>query len=188
MDKINRVDRDDNSEEQNKQISRSYKRQRRHARKRKGKNSGKPNEARNKKYVIVFYAWGAGAPTGLGTSPVGHAFVDIPTIGPVGYTVHAETGEDLLGGDNVEVIDESNELRYATYRCAVPISEEHLQRVITRYREWKNNPPNYFLGRTDCTTFVLDIADAADIKYGMRIMIQSPAGFLRSLLEHNPQR
>jgi len=192
LEEMSRLEQDDNVEEPQQQTSRSRKRNRRHERIREEKHERKerrePDEVRNKKYEIVFYAWGAGAPTSTGTSPAGHAFVDIPTIGIVGYTVHAETEEDFFGGDNVEVEDESSELRYATYRCAVPITEEQLQRAVAKYREWKNDPPNYFLGRTDCTTFVLDIADAAGVKYGLRVMIQSPAGFLRSLLEHNPQR
>lgn len=192
LDEMSRLEPDGNEGGQPQQTTQSRKRNRRHERKREGRRDRKKRREqdrdRNKKYEIVFYAWGAGAPTSTGISPTGHAFVDIPTIGTVGYTVYVEEVGDLFGGKEGEVEDESSELRYATYRCAVPVTEEQLQRAVAKYWEWKNNPPIYSIGTRDCTSFVLDIADTAGVKYGMRIMIQSPVGFLRSLLEHNPQR
>lgn len=132
---------------------------------RKGRNKGK--------YTLTFYAWGQGRDLGDHESQYGHAFVDIPTIGVVGY-----------GG---RVTDHRDLVAYATYKCSVKINEEQLKRVVDKYYEWKNNPPPYVPTRTDCTTFTLDIADAAGIEYGPRIIIQYPSFFLKQLLKHNPQ-
>jgi hypothetical protein len=51
--------------------------------------------------------------------------------------------------------------------------------------EWHNNPPHYTIGRYDCTTFVMDIADAAGIYYGSRWSIQTPVGFMEGLKQKN---
>ena len=127
-----------------------------------------------KRHKLVFYAWGSGQQLEGHKSDFGHAFVDIPTIGPVGY-----------GG---RVTDHRDQVRYAKYRCEVWISDAQLERVISKYWEWKNDPPQYDLMRTDCTTFALDIADAAGVEYGSRMIVQSPAFFLKQLLKYNPQQ
>lgn len=140
---------------------------------RKHSRNRRSNGKRDGQYIIVFYAWGSGQELPVGKSPFGHAFVDIPTIGPVGYSG--------------QVTNHAEQVRYAMYRCAVPLTKEQLQSAIDKYWEWKRNPPQYDLMKTDCTTFALDIADAANIEYGSRVFIQSPAGFLRELIKHNPQ-
>ena len=147
---------------------RSRKRSRRHSKER----NRRKKRIRNERYIIVFYAWGSGQQLDTRKSTFGHAFVDIPTIGPVGYSG--------------QVTNHTDRVKYAKYRCAIPITEEQLQNVIEKYYEWKNNPPDYDLMFTDCTTFVLDIADAAGINYGPRYIIQSPAGFMKALLKYNP--
>jgi hypothetical protein len=125
-----------------------------------------------KKHTITFYAWGSGSENDRGEkSDFGHAFVYIPEIGTVGY-----------GGT---VTDHKDKTQYAKYKVNIPVSEASLRNVKDKYREWKDNPPEYDLMKYDCTTFVMDIADAAGIKYGSRWMIQSPAGFMRELQRHN---
>ncbi|MBQ9473029.1 MAG: hypothetical protein IJU81_01305 [Bacteroidales bacterium] len=128
---------------------------------------------REGKWLLVFYAWGSGHQIAGHKSTFGHAFVDIPTIGPVGYSG--------------KVTNHAEEVKYATYRCVVPVSDDQLQRAINKYWDWVNNTPEYELMNYDCTTFTLDIADAAGVKYGLRAVTWSPAGFLRALIEHNPQ-
>ncbi|MBR3798539.1 MAG: hypothetical protein IKJ59_13990 [Clostridia bacterium] len=123
----------------------------------------------DKIYTLTFYAWRIGTHVGANDhkSLTGHAFVDIPEIGPVGYGGTITNHTDLV--------------KYADYKVNVKIDRNALQRVHNKYWEWKNNPPQYDLGRYDCTTFAMDIADAAGIYYGPRWAIQFPAGFLRSL-------
>jgi hypothetical protein len=122
----------------------------------------------DKYYTLTFYAWRVGSTNSRGEkSLTGHAFVDIPEIGVVGY-----------GGT---VTDHSNQVQYADYKVSVKINETALRKAQAKYWEWKNNPPAYDLAKYDCTTFAMDIADAAGIYYGPRWTIQFPAGFLRNL-------
>jgi hypothetical protein len=132
-------------------------------------NYQRSNPANDKIYTLTFYAWRIGTHVGANNhkSLTGHAFVDIPEIGPVGY-----------GGT---ITNHSDLVQYADYKVNVKIDRNALQRVQNKYWEWKNNPPQYDLGKYDCTTFAMDIADAAGIYYGPRWAIQFPAGFLRSL-------
>ncbi len=126
----------------------------------------------DKYYTITFYAWGSRSDNCNGEkSDFGHAFVDIPEIGVVGY-----------GGT---VFDHTNKVQCAKYQVSVKVNESALRKAQNKYWEWKNNPPNYELMRNDCTTFAMDIADAAGIYYGYRWLIQSPAGFLRELRTYN---
>lgn len=126
----------------------------------------------DKYYTITFYAWGSGSDNCNGEkSDFGHAFVDIPEIGVVGY-----------GGT---VFDHTNKVQCAKYQVSVKVNESALRKAQNKYWEWKNNPPEYELMRNDCTTFTMDIADAAGIYYGYRWLIQSPAGFLRELRTYN---
>jgi hypothetical protein len=137
---------------------------------------GNTNEAYDsyseKKHTITFYAWGSGSTNDRGDkSDFGHAFVYIPETGTVGY----------VG----TVTDHRDKVQYAKYTVNIPVSEASLRKAKDKYREWKDNPPEYDLMNYDCTTFVMDIADAAGIKYGSRWTIQSPAGFMRELQQHN---
>ena len=138
-------------------------------------NFQKTRPASDKYYTITFYAWRMGARIGDDEinhkSPTGHAFVDIPEIGVVGY-----------GG---EVTNHARYIEYADYVVSVNVNESSLRRAQEKYREWKDNPPTYELARYDCTTFVMDIADAAGIYYGPRWLIQFPAGFMRELRVYN---
>jgi hypothetical protein len=138
-------------------------------------NSLRAKPVNNKDYTITFYAWRIGAFVGddeIGhKSSTGHAFVDIPEIGVVGY-----------GGS---VTNHTPYIQYADYKVTVKVNETSLRRAQNKYWEWKNNPPAYQLARYDCTTFVMDIADAAGIYYGPRWLIQFPAGFLRELQTYN---
>jgi hypothetical protein len=132
----------------------------------------KTEPATDKHYDITFYAWRIGTRVGSDEnshkSLTGHAFVDIPRIGVVGY--------------DGTVTDHANYVQYADYKVSVKINEPSLRKVYEKYWEWKNNPPEYDLGKYDCTTFAMDIADAAGIYYGPRWAIQFPAGFMRSLM------
>ena len=104
-------------------------------------------------------------------SLTGHAFVDIPEIGIVGYSG--------------TVTDHTNYVQHADYEVSIKINETSLRKAQQKYWEWKSNPPAYELAKYDCTTFTMDIADAAGIYYGPRWLIQFPAGFLRELKTYN---
>ncbi|MDR0894447.1 MAG: hypothetical protein LBN06_04005 [Prevotellaceae bacterium] len=106
-------------------------------------------------------------------SATGHDFVDISEIGIVGF------------GKNNAVNDDTPYVQYADYKVSININRESLLRVPEKYWEWKNNPPTYRLAENDCTTFAMDIADAAGIYYGPRWLIQFPAGFMREMRTYN---
>lgn len=176
-DKSNRIGR----RKQQRNISRNIENSRRN-------QNQKRSRKHEKEFEIVFYAWGKGDRTPYGTSLTGHAFVDIPTIGPVGYSVYEkESLDELVYCKKAKVMDETKDVPYAVYHCAIKISEQQKKRAIAKYQQWKDNPPGYVIGHNDCTSFVLDIADAAGVKYGHRLAIQTPVGFLQALIEHNPQ-
>lgn len=130
------------------------------------------NHQSRKEYTITFYSWGVGDPNGQGEpSQTGHAFVDIPGIGLVGY-----------GGT---VFDHSRLIQNATRSASVRVSQSDLDNAQRKYYEWLNDTRGYDLARHDCTSFVMDIADAAHIKYGTRWTIQFPATFVRAVNYYN---
>lgn len=122
---------------------------------------------------LVFYMWDRGDLNGVGQeSKFGHSFVHIPGLGYVGY-----------GGT---VAEDSKSREYATDSCCIYISSEQLQAVYDEYRRWQKFTPDYMLMRHDCTSFVLDIADAAGIEYGTRIEVQWPSYFMKKLKKYHP--
>lgn len=135
-------------------------------------NFQRTDPATDNSYTITFYAWGIGNRIenneNLRKSLTGHAFVDIPDIGIVGFGINGIT-------------DHTNYVQYADYQCSIKINESALKKVHDKYWKWKNNPPAYSLAEYDCTTFAMDIADAAGIYYGPRWAVQFPAGFMRQL-------
>ncbi len=132
----------------------------------------------DKVYDITFYAWGIGPIDDERNSLTGHAFVDIPGIGVVGF---GPTGGGILNPQGGIVSPHSNSVQYADYKISVPVDRKALENAQRKCREWQDNPPQYVLGRRDCTSFVMDIADAAGIYYGPRWAIQFPVGFMESL-------
>lgn len=125
-----------------------------------------------KEYTITFYSWGVGDLNGDGQpSRTGHAFVDIPGVGLVGY-----------GGS---VFDHSHLRQNATRSASVRVSQSDLEKAQRKYYEWLNNPGEYEIAHHDCTSFVMDIADAAHIWYGFRWSIQFPATFVRAVNFYN---
>lgn len=130
------------------------------------------NHNTTKEYTITFYSWGVGDPNGNGQpSQTGHAFVDIPGIGLVGYSG--------------TVYDHSHLRQNATRSASVRVSQSDLENAQRKYYEWLNNPGEYEMARHDCTSFVMDIADAANIWYGFRWSIQFPATFVRAVNFYN---
>ena len=130
------------------------------------------NHQSTKEYTITFYSWGVGDPNGNGQpSQTGHAFVDIPGIGLVGYSG--------------TVYDHSHLRQNATRSASVRVSQSDLENAQRKYYEWLNNPGEYEMARHDCTSFVMDIADAAHIWYGFRWSIQFPATFVRAVNFYN---
>ena len=97
--------------------------------------------------------------------------MDIPGIGLVGY-----------GGT---VFDHSRLIQNATRLASVRVSQSDLDNAQRKYYEWLNDTRGYELARHDCTSFVMDIADAAHIKYGTRWTIQFPATFVRAVNYYN---
>ncbi|MDR3266088.1 MAG: hypothetical protein LBT24_00765, partial [Tannerella sp.] len=141
-----------------------------------------PSRQNTEYYTIIFYAWGKGDPTSSGNkSDTGHAFVTIPNIGTFGFS--NIDGKIIYG--EAKIYDHTREIPYAKYKCSVKISKENLKRVKDKFKEWQNNTPHYTIGVYDCTTFVMDIADAADIDYGNRWEIQTPVGFIEELKKRN---
>jgi hypothetical protein len=76
---------------------------------------------------------------------------------------------------------------YATVNISFDINNSQYSRVIQRINKWIDDEPDYITGNSDCTTFAMEIADAAGIGYGSRWSIQSPIGFLERLRDYNPK-
>ena len=131
---------------------------------------------------VTFYVWGKGDITSSGRrSATGHAFVRIPTVGVYGFST--KNGELL--NDEGHIYDHTANIRYATDSCRIKVSEESIKAMKKKLRCLQQNVPRYKIGRSDCTSFVMDIADAGGIHYGARITIQTPVGFMQELKKHN---
>lgn len=131
---------------------------------------------------VVFYVWGKGAITSSGhRSPTGHAFVRIPKVGVVGFS-------SLHGGlldDEGHIFDHTSDIKYATDSCRIKVSDEAIKAITKKIRQLQQSVPKYRIGHYDCTSFVMDVADAGGIHYGKRITIQTPVGFMQELKKHN---
>ena len=131
---------------------------------------------------VTFYVWGKGDVTSSGRrSATGHAFVRIPNVGVYGFST--KNGELL--NDEGHIYDHTSSIRYATDSCRIKVSEEAIKAMTKKLRQLQQNVPRYKIGRSDCTSFVMDIADAGGIHYGTRITIQTPVGFMQELKKHN---
>lgn len=131
---------------------------------------------------VTFYVWGKGAITGSGRrSLTGHAFLRIPQVGVWGFS--SKSG-GLLNDEGV-IYDHISNIRYATDSCRIKVSEEAKRIMAKKLRQLRQNVPMYRIGRYDCTSFVMDIADAGGIHYGTRVTIQTPVGFMQELKKHN---
>lgn len=135
--------------------------------------------SRNK---IAFYAWGSGDETGHGeVSKLGHAFVWIKSSGYWGFG--PETGDLFLGAG--VVFDHTKSRPYATDSCIIYVADQQLLQAQNKLEELKVLTPDYNLGFYDCTSFVMDIADAAGIYYGIRSLVFTPTGFIEKLKRYN---
>lgn len=134
--------------------------------------------ARNK---MTFCAWGQGDDTGYGrVSKTGHAFVYIPRSGFWGFS----TNDRLIKGEG-SVSDHSSDRKYATDSCSVYITDYQLDDVLETLDMLLSSPPSYTIGWYDCTSFAMDIADAAGVYYGLRWRIQTPIRFMEQLKKYN---
>lgn len=135
--------------------------------------------ARNK---ITFYVWGKGRETGNGhVSPTGHAFVFIPRSGYWGFG----SGDGNWIDGQGSLSDHSRQRQYATDSCSVYITDQQLNNVYAKLRFLLDNTPRYHMGVYDCTSFAMDMADAAGIYYGSRWLIQTPIGFMQQLKKYS---
>ncbi len=141
---------------------------------------------------LVFYAWGREILHNGHKSDTGHAFAYVPYIGYIGFGVKYNDQEmeilrkyKLIAGTDGVIFDHSRQHQLATDSCEIYITDEQLSAVIFFIQDYMVYTPPYRLGRYDCTSFVMDIADAADIYYGNRLFIQTPVGFMQELKKHN---
>lgn len=141
--------------------------------------------AKSEMYRMVFYAWGSGTKLGemYKKSTTGHAFVYIPDIGYRGFS--SKEGGYL--GEEGEISDHQELVQFATDSCVVYITKEQLNSVKNKYRELESNVPKYTVTDYDCTSFTMDMADAAGIQYGIRKIIQWPTSFITGMKNHNNQ-
>ena len=123
----------------------------------------------NAQNVLTFYAWNSGTNACL-KSDFGHTYVCVE-YNCYGYRTSGMDYETYEG--------------CAKMMVSFNISDAALSRVNQKIREWQNNPVQYSLGRRDCTSFAMDVADAAGISYGSRSSIQWPIGFLERLRDYN---
>lgn len=133
------------------------------------------------RYRMVFYVYGKGTYCHSNhPSDAGHAFVYIPQIGFVGF---GSTGDHFGGPGNISDHRETRDC--ATDSCVIYITGEQLESVKAKFREFQKKIPYYFFGNSDCTSFVMNLADAAGIYYGNRLEIQTPIYFMEQLKKYN---
>jgi hypothetical protein len=82
-----------------------------------------------------------------------------------------------------KVKDDSDYINIAEDTFTTEITVNDFIKIEEEWKEWYYDPPIYNLGENDCTSFCLNIADAADLDYGM--FIQTPTGFIESLKHNN---
>lgn len=133
---------------------------------------------------VTFYAWRSGDRIPTGRSRYGHAFVRLPGVGVIGFGPRHKSKRILLG-DEGRIFDHSSQVKYATDSCRIKVSDTQLKAMIDKLEELQSNVPDYELGRYDCTSFTMDIADAGGINYGYRSAIQWPISFIEELKAHN---
>lgn len=147
-------------------------------------------EANNR---MVFYIWGRNRrfPDGH-VSLMGHAFVYVPGVGYVGYGHRSDVPHSVAyvlshKMDGV-VFDHREKRQFATDSCVVYLTDTQLKNVRTLLQSRMLHTPPYRLAKNDCTSFVMDVADAAGIYYGYRRLIQTPERFMRQLKKYNDYR
>lgn len=130
---------------------------------------------------LVFYAWGPGPLEDGHKSRKGHAFVYVPEIGYIGYgSAHG----DWINDEGV-ISDHLRQVQYAQDSCVVWVTNSQLNNIHTKVNQLLSHTPRYHLGNNDCTSFVMDIADAAGIYYGRRMPWRTPMGFIEELKKRN---
>lgn len=135
--------------------------------------------SRNK---IAFYVWGRGDETGHGNhSLTGHAFVWIKNMGYWGFG--SKNGEWF--GDEGVVSDHTRLRQYATDSCIVYVTDQQLRQAQQKLNQLRNSTPDYNLQLYDCTSFAMDIADAAEVYYGIRSLVFTPVDFMERLKKYN---
>lgn len=130
---------------------------------------------------LVFYAWGRGPLENGHNSPTGHAFVYIPEIGYIGY---GSAHRDWIDDEGV-ISNHRRQAQYAQDSCVVWVTNSQLNSVYDKVNQLLSNTPRYHIGNYDCTSFVMDIADAAGIYYGYRMPWRTPMGFIKELKKRN---
>lgn len=144
------------------------------------------HQASRPKHKVVFYAYKAGTVVFGEESKTGHAFVYVPDIGYVGFgTKHKVSDYKKVVGTDGSVFGHDRYIPYVTDQCAIMVTDEQLEKIQNIVKQYMLNPPPYRLGRYDCTSFVMDVADAAGVYYGNRAGIQTPIGFLEQLHKYN---
>ena len=139
-------------------------------------------------YRMVFYAWGSGTYLGekYERSSTGHAFAYIPGLGYRGFST--KEGEDGHIGVKGDISDHEELFQYATDSFVVYLSKAQWESVKDKYRQLEQNVPRYTIMDYDCTSFTMDLADAAGIRYGNMKFIQWPISFIQELKKHNPSK
>ncbi|MCQ2351449.1 MAG: hypothetical protein MJ003_05685 [Paludibacteraceae bacterium] len=133
------------------------------------------------RYKAVFYAWDRGDRIRNGYSDTGHAFVCLCNDYCLGFG--PKNGE-LLGGEG-SISNHRSSVQYATDSCVIYLTNHQMIKALKKVQELTQNTPKYYIGHYDCTSFVMDVADAAGIYYGNRLLIQWPMSFLRSMKKYN---
>ena len=130
---------------------------------------------------LVFYAWGRGPLDNGHNSSTGHAFVFIPGVGYVGFgSAHG----DWIDDEGV-ISNHQYQAQFAQDSCVVWVTNSQLNNIYAKVNRLLSSTPRYHLGNYDCTSFVMDIADAAGIFYGYRMPWRTPMGFIEELKKRN---
>ena len=136
-------------------------------------------------YAVVFSAY---------DGEFGHAFVTL-VWGDAVQNATLQRGVGFYPGDS----DKSLKLAFGgqgslqddTWQSAevilsVLLNKEKYDAAISVLDQWEKPTP-YFLGLSDCTTFVADVAEAIGINRPSRVFAPYPIDYLRELVSLNAQ-
>ena len=136
-------------------------------------------------YKITFYAYGSsfwetvGADISGEPYAGGHTSIELQSYGTFGfYPTTAWSGKTGI------VKNDSGKKSEATYTFTTSIDKNKYIKVKNLMNNWRQNPPVYNIGRNDCVSFGMRIAEAAGLDFHWTTT-QTPKAFIKSLNSNN---
>lgn len=134
---------------------------------------------------ITFYKWSRGDRTRRGEkSKTGHVFVGLQHGGYWGFG--SQDGE--LFDSEGSIVDHRWLKGCATDSCSIYVTDMQINQALSKLDELRNSTKSYYFYNYSCTSFVKEIADAAEVYYGQRVSIKGPDDFMKNLKRFNKSK